>query len=53
MAKQRLFPKAPANTKRTPHDKFAALASKVVTVPKAEIDSRETQWRKRKSSHTS
>jgi hypothetical protein len=44
MAKQRLFQKAPATNKRTPHDKFAALASKVVTVPKATIDERDKQW---------
>jgi hypothetical protein len=49
MAKQRLFPKAPEDDKREPHDKFTALASKVVTVPKTEIDKREKQWRRLKS----
>jgi hypothetical protein len=44
MAKQRLFPKAPEHDRREPHDKFTALASKVVTVPKAEIDKREREW---------
>jgi hypothetical protein len=46
MAKQRLFPKALEDDKREPHDKFTALASKVVTVPKSEIDKREKQWQR-------
>jgi len=45
MAKQRLFPKAPAD-ELEPHDKFTALASKIVTVPKSEIDKREKHWQK-------
>ena len=49
MAKERLFPKAPADDQREPHDKFLDFASKIVTVPKSEIDKREKQWqRKRK-----
>jgi hypothetical protein len=45
MAKQKLFPKTSTNDdKQEPHDKFSDLASKVVSVPKAEIDKREEQW---------
>jgi hypothetical protein len=51
MAKQRLFPKTPDDDKREPHEKFTALASKIVAVPKAEIDQRAQRWQstKRKS----
>jgi hypothetical protein len=45
MAKEKLFPKVPADDKLEPHDKFADFAAKVVTVPKSEIDEREKEWR--------
>lgn len=45
MAKQRLFPEKVADDNRTPGERFDALASKVVTVPKSEIDARERKWR--------
>jgi hypothetical protein len=45
MAKQRLFPEPQKDDKRAPHEKFADVASKVFSVPKAEIDEREKQWR--------
>jgi hypothetical protein len=52
MAKQRLFPEHKDPDYDTPpHEKFAELAQKVVTVPKAQIDKREQAWkRKRKAS---
>jgi hypothetical protein len=51
MAKEKLFPtKAPDDDQRDPHDKFSDLASKVVTVPKSEIDERDKQWQRNKSS---
>ena len=52
MAKQKLFPKPPKDKDdtRKPHERFAALAAKVVSVPKSEIDAREKEWeRKRKT----
>jgi hypothetical protein len=49
MAKEKLFPpKAPDNDEREPHTKFSDLASKVVTVPKSEIDQRERKWKERR-----
>lgn len=51
MAKQRLFPetsKAPSDD-REPHEKFSDFASKIVTVPKSEIDKRERKWQKDKT----
>jgi hypothetical protein len=47
MAKQRLFPKA-ASDKREPHERFNALAAKVITVPKTEIDQREKEWQRKR-----
>lgn len=47
VAKEKLFPppeKAP--DKREPHERFADFASRVVSVPKEEIDKREKMWRK-------
>ena len=44
MAKERLFPKTHADDKREPHDKFSDFASKIVAVPKSEIDKREKKW---------
>jgi hypothetical protein len=51
MAKQRLFPettKAPNDT-REPHQKFIDFASKIVTVPKSDIDKREKRWQKKRA----
>lgn len=45
MAKEKLFPKAPDDDKREPHDKFSDFAAKIVAVPKSEIDEREKEWR--------
>jgi hypothetical protein len=33
----------------TPYERFKALAKKVVSVPKAEIDKRESAYRKRRA----
>jgi len=47
VAKEKLFPpKAPDEDERKPHDKFSDFASKIVTVPKSEIDERERQWQR-------
>jgi hypothetical protein len=49
MAKEKLFPpRAPGDDTRKPHDKFSNFASKVVTVPKSQIDEREKQWKRAK-----
>ena len=48
MAKEKLFPAKAEKDKRKPHDKFSDLASKVVTVPKSEIDERDKRWKKEK-----
>jgi hypothetical protein len=48
VAKEKLFPSqenAP-DDERAPHDRFSDLASKVVTVPKSEIDKREKKWKR-------
>ena len=47
MAKEKLFPAQVKPTdKREPHERFADFASRVVNVPKEEIDKREKQWAK-------
>ena len=46
VAKEKLFPKAPADDRREPHQRFSDFASRIVTVPKSEIDKREKGWRK-------
>lgn len=50
MAKERLFPTAPADDKREPHDKFTEFASKIVTVPKSDVDEREKEWQRTRKS---
>ena len=47
VAKERLFPSQEhdvVDDTRTPHDRFSDLASKLVAVPKSEIDKREKRW---------
>lgn len=47
MAKEKLFPaltKTPDT--REPHQRFEDFAAKIVAVPKAEVDKRETAWKK-------
>jgi hypothetical protein len=48
VAKERLFPsnEKAADNARAPHERFSELASKVVIVPKSEIDRREKLWAK-------
>ena len=48
MAKQRLFSEPPkeSDSAATPRDRFNDLASKVFSVPKADIDKREAEWQK-------
>jgi hypothetical protein len=51
MAKQKLFPERPdadENDTRQPHERFTDLASRIVNVPKEEVDKREQQWQKNK-----
>lgn len=50
MAKQRLFPEPEkeSDTNVGTRQNFKNLATKIFTVPKAEIDKREQQWRKSK-----
>jgi hypothetical protein len=44
MTAPKIIKEAPESNRRDPHKKFADLASKVVTVPKSEIEAREKQW---------
>ena len=44
MAKQRLFPERKTEL-GTPHDRFSALAAKVVTASKADVEKREQKWK--------
>lgn len=44
MAKEKLIPEPPESDRRDPHKRFSDFASKIVTVPKSEIDRREKQW---------
>jgi hypothetical protein len=37
----------PPTNRRDPHKKFQDLASRVVSVPKKEIDKREKDWREK------
>lgn len=53
MTRKLLFPKRPASDDtREPHDKFRNLTTKVMAVPKSEIDKREKAWRKNKAEKT-
>jgi hypothetical protein len=52
MAKQKLFPERiePTNAaSESPHERFTDFATKILAVPKTEIDKREQRWRGRKS----
>jgi len=51
VAKEKLFPagEAAPSDKREPHERFADLASKIVNVPKSEIDEREREWARLKA----
>ena len=40
------FPEIPG---KTPRERFENLARRVMTVPKAEIDRREAEWRKERA----
>jgi hypothetical protein len=49
VAKEKLIP-AQANLpvdKREPHERFSDFASRIVSVPKKELDKREAKWRRR------
>lgn len=53
VAKEKLFPpKVPDDDSRKPHAKFSDLASRVVTVPKSEIDKREKEWQRKRRKHS-
>lgn len=50
MPRERLFPKPPDESgPRTPYERFSDLASKVLRVPKEEIDKREKEWKQGKA----
>lgn len=49
MAKAKVFPKAPANDKQEPHQKFADFAARIIRVPKTAIDERDERWQKARS----
>ncbi|MGE0450353.1 MAG: hypothetical protein AB7Q29_12320 [Vicinamibacterales bacterium] len=46
--KERLFPEPPhdPDDTRKPFEQFEDLASKILRVPKAEIDKREQEWQR-------
>lgn len=47
MARQRMqFPEIPG---KTPRERFENLARQVMSVPKAEIDRREAEWRRERA----
>ena len=49
MTKPKLFPDRPdKNDEPDPHKRFEDFASKVVAVPKSEVDKREQEWKRRK-----
>lgn len=51
MAKQRLFPESPkSDDEANPRKAFDALALKVFTVPKSEIEKREKAWKRKRRS---
>jgi len=41
-------PSSSANPEPTPFEKMQALAARVMSVPKAEIDRREQEWKKQR-----
>lgn len=45
--REKLFPEPPSepDDDRKPYEKFSDLATKVLRVPKQEIDRREEEWR--------
>lgn len=47
MAKQRLFPE-PEGATRNLKKRFDKTAAKVFSTPKAEVDKREQEWRKKR-----
>ena len=51
MGREKLFPqqKKALDDNRKPYDQFSDLASKVLRVPKSEIDKREKEWQKSRS----
>ncbi len=54
MPRDKLFPPkeddvSTTDRQRTPHGRFSGLASKVLNVPKREIDAREKAWREEQS----
>ncbi len=51
MAKDKLIPRQAEDDGLEPHERFSDLATKIFTVPKAEIDVREKQWKRDKVKH--
>jgi hypothetical protein len=47
MAREKLVPKPPTTDERDPQKRFQDTASKVFSVPKADIDKREKEWKNR------
>ena len=45
MAKQRLFPEHTDDDETKPEERMESLATKVLSVPKSEIDKREERWK--------
>ena len=48
MAKEKLIPEPPDTDSTGPRAKFREMASKVFSVPKAEIDKREKDWQRQR-----
>ena len=51
MGREKLFPpqeKTDGQDDRTPHERFSDLATRVLRVPKSEIDKRERKWERKR-----
>lgn len=48
VAKEKLVSRPPESDKRNPHGRFSEIASKVLAVPKSEIDKREKEWQQQR-----
>jgi hypothetical protein len=46
MTAPKIIREAPETKRRDPHKKFRDLATRVVSVPKEEIEKREKEWKK-------
>jgi hypothetical protein len=48
MSGDKVIPERPESDRRDPNKRFEDFATKVLTVPKSEIDKREKKWQREK-----